>query len=85
MELIAAMLGAGPAEGGPGERLAALADADLHAVMQERTSSHLMEVRPQGSAVNLAAACHESVASFLPRKKITARLAQLRPGPGSKP
>lgn len=46
MELIAAMLGAGPSEGGAGQRLASLADVDFHAVMQERTSSHLMEVCP---------------------------------------
>lgn len=45
MELIAAMLGAGPSEGGAGQRLSSLADVDFHAVMQERTSSHLMEVR----------------------------------------
>ena len=45
LRLIPAMLGAVPGDGEDEGPLAGLAAGDLHAVMQERTSSHLFEVR----------------------------------------
>ena len=45
MQLIAAMVGAAAGEAAEDEGpLAGLAPGDLHALMQERTSSHLLEV-----------------------------------------
>ncbi len=45
MQLIAAMVGAAGGEAAEDEGpLAGLAAGDLHALMQERTSSHLLEV-----------------------------------------
>ena len=44
LQLIPAMLGAVPGDSGDEGPLAGLAAGDFHAVMQERTSSHLFEV-----------------------------------------
>ncbi len=69
------MLGAVPGDGEDEGPLAGLVAGDLHAVMQERTSSHLFEVRTARPVRRAAAAVvlsctHRRLAATLPNCEV---------------